>query len=107
MFFAIQPLSASCENDLFWIYSLPRLATSVPLHATRGISKLECRNPKRIQFRDSFSDFEFPVLTGLERAMGIESISLCQSCVILHIFATAKYEKVQGRDGLLSRFVTH
>jgi hypothetical protein len=40
-------------------------------------------------------------------AVGVESIALVKSCVILHIFATAKYEKVQGWDGLLSRFVTH
>jgi hypothetical protein len=38
--------------------------------------------------------------------MGIESISLLHSCVNLHLFVKPKYEKVQGRHGLLSHFVT-
>jgi hypothetical protein len=37
---------------------------------------------------------------------GFEPVACVKSCVILHISATAKYEKVQGWDGLLSRFVT-
>jgi len=40
-------------------------------------------------------------------AVGVESIANVIFCMILHVFATAKYEKVQGWDGLLSRFVTH
>ncbi len=39
-------------------------------------------------------------------AVGVESIAHVIFCMILHVFATAKYEKVQGWDGLLSRFVT-
>ena len=39
--------------------------------------------------------------------MGIESITHVKSCVILHIFATAKSEKMQIVDACLSRFVTH
>ena len=38
--------------------------------------------------------------------MGIESIALCQSCMILHVFATAKYKNMQSWDDFLSRFVT-
>ena len=38
--------------------------------------------------------------------MGIESISLLHSCVNLHLSVKPKYEKVQGRHGLLSHFVT-
>jgi hypothetical protein len=36
--------------------------------------------------------------------MGIESIALCRSCMIPHIFATAKYKKMQSWDDFLSRF---
>jgi len=38
--------------------------------------------------------------------MGIESIAPVKSCVILHVFATAKCGKMQVLGGCLSRFVT-
>jgi len=42
----------------------------------------------------------------LERAMGIESIAPVKSCVFLHVFVNANYEKMQIWGGCLSRFVT-